>query len=430
MKKIFVCVLPLAFLLAYLPSGGQAKAQETLRIAAVVNDKIISVYDLNMSLNLVINFSRLPQNNETRQKLAPQVLRTLIDEELKRQEAAKLKIPVKESEIENALRNMEKRNGLDKGKLKTFLANSGINLSTLSNKIEADIGWGKIINRRFGAFIQISEEEIDENLADIKNNKGKQEYRVFEIFLPVDNPEREREILNLANRLIQQAQSNSRFRALAQNFSKSPTAERGGDLGWNRAGQLGGKLDNVLAGLKPGQISKPIRTEEGYYILFLQNQRIAKGLSGGEESSPIVNIQQLFLPLDKGVTPTQVADAMEGARLFGEKAKSCQDLDKIAKDLGSPLSGNLGDIKTSALAPQQRNLVRGLPLLKASLPVRTADGVMVLMVCKRTETKNPELGESAQREAIANKLISDRLGLAARQHLRDLRRAAFVDIRL
>ncbi len=110
--------------------------------------------------------------------------------------------------------------------------------------------------------------------------------------------------------------------------------------------------------------------------------------------------------------------------------KNCQDMALIGKDIGSPLSGNLGDIKTSALGPQQRILVRGLPPLKASPPLRTADGVIVLMVCRREESQQPVQNIEDQRNRIYNRLIDERLNLAARQHLRDLHRAAFVDRRL
>ena len=121
---------------------------------------------------------------------------------------------------------------------------------------------------------------------------------------------------------------------------------------------------------------------------------------------------------------------MEGAKIFADKAKNCEDLDKMGKEIDSPLSGNLGDIKTSALAPQQRDLVRGLPALKASRPLRTNDGVIVLMVCRRDVVENLELPAAGHRERIANKLINERMGLASRQHMRNLRHAAFVDIRL
>jgi len=255
-------------------------------------------------------------------------------------------------------------------------------------------------------------------------------FLVSEIFLPIDKPEAEGEIQALANRLLQQAKSIQNFRALAQNFSKSPTAEKGGQLGWNRVGQLGGELDKVLPQLSPGQISRPIRTVDGIYLLFVESQRMARGLTGGDVGSPVVNLQQLFLPLVKDATPTQVADAMERAKKFGKKATNCQELDKIGKEISPELSGNFGDIKIGALGAQQRNLVRGLPVFKASQPLRTAEGVSILMVCKRTEPKKTELSLEAQRERIANRLIEDRLGLSARQYMRDLRRTAFVDIRL
>lgn len=426
MKRLFLCVLALVLFFA---TGG-VRAQDTLRIAAVVNDEMISVYDLNMRLSLVVALSGLPNTLETRQRLGPQVLRSLIDDELKRQEATRLGISVSEGEVENALRRLEKVNDLDKGGLDKFLASRKIRKSSLTTQIESEIAWRKLVQGRFGAITQVSDEEIDEVLSEIEGNKGKPEYLVSEIFLPVDKPENEREILSLANRLIQQTQAGANFQALAQNFSKSPTAERGGSLGWNRLGQLGNELDQALAKLRPGQLSPPVRTIDGYTILYLRKQRTARGLANPETASPVVNLQQLFLPLPPGTGPAAVADAMEGAKTFGNKAKTCQDLEKMGKEIGSPLSGNLGDIKTSALAPQQRNLVRGLPPLKASRPLRTKDGVIVLMVCRRDEVKQPQLTAAGQRERIADRLINERMGLAARQHMRDLRRAAFVDIRL
>ena len=92
MKRLFLCVLALVLFFA---TGG-VRAQDTLRIAAVVNDEMISVYDLNMRLSLVVALSGLPKTLETRQRLGPQVLRSLIDDELKRQEATRLGISVSE----------------------------------------------------------------------------------------------------------------------------------------------------------------------------------------------------------------------------------------------------------------------------------------------------------------------------------------------
>lgn len=426
MKRFIFGVLPLVLTLVANGAG----AQEALRIAAVVNDKMISAYDLNMRLSLIIFLSGLPNTGEVRQRVAPQIMQTLIDEEIKRQEVTRLEIPINENEIERAMQSLEKVNGLEKGRMDKFLASNGIDKSTLIDQIETQIGWRKLLSGRFAPTIQIGDEEIDEILAEIEKNKGKPEFLVAEIFLPVDRPDKEPEALKLANRLIQQVRSGANFQGLAQNFSKSPTAERGGVIGWSRLGQLGGKLDKALARLQLGEISPPIRTEDGFYILFLRDRRTARGLTDPDAGSAVVNLQQLFLPIEKGASPAQVDDAMEGAKNFGSKAKSCQDLEKIGEEIGSPLSGNLGNVKVSSLAPQQRMLVRVLPPLKASLPLRTADGVIVLMVCKRIKSKKADLSPATQRDRIADRLFDERMGLAARQHIRDLRRAAFVDIRL
>ncbi len=419
-----------AFLLSLTLMTGGARAQDTLGIAAVVNDKVISAYDLGMRLNLVVVFSGLPNTTETRQRLVPQVLRTLIDDELKRQEAKRRGITISAGEINATLRNLEKINKLGRGELESFLTKRNIKKSALTNQIKADIVWRKLVNGRFFDVAKVRDEDIDAVIAEIKRNEGKLEYLVSEIFLPVDKAADEPDVLAQANRLIEQIKSGANFSALALNFSKSPSAGNGGDLGWNRIGQLGAELDNVLVGMQPGQLSKPIQTNDGFTILFLKTQRTTGKAGSSEAGSAVVNLQQLFIPIPKGASPSVVADAMDGAKIARDQAKSCGDLDKISKKVGSPLSGNLGDLKTSALAPLQRTLIRGLPPLKASQPMRTAEGVMVLMVCRRDEPKVPDVSPAAERERIASRMINDRLAILARQYLRDLHRAAFVEIRL
>ncbi len=425
MKRLLMCALALAL----SPVTPSARAQDALGIAAVVNDKVISVYDLSMRLSLVMIFTGLPFTLETRERLGPQVLQTLIEDELKRQEASRLKITIPYNEVEDTVRRLEKSNNLGKGGLEALLGQRKIEQKTLINQIKANLVWRKLINIRFGPTVNISDEEIDEVMAEMKKNEGKPEYLAAEIFLPVDSEEKERETVAQIDRLIQQAQAGANFQALARNFSKSPSAEKGGNLGWNRLGQLSAEYDNALVRLQPGQISPPVRTVDGYAILFLIDRRSAKALGGSEADSAVVNLQQLFIPIPKGASPAIVDDAMEGAKLAAEKAKSCADLEKTAKSIGSPLSGNLGDIRTSALASQQRTMIRGLPPLKASRPLRTADGVIVLMICRRIESKSPELGEEGLRERIADRLTNERMSILARQYFRDIRRTAFVEIR-
>ena len=80
--------------LAVIVVPGRATALVPQRIAAVVNDDVVSFQDLNERLQLVAVTSGIGDSEEARQRLAPQVLRQLIEETLQLQEAARLEITV------------------------------------------------------------------------------------------------------------------------------------------------------------------------------------------------------------------------------------------------------------------------------------------------------------------------------------------------
>ena len=80
-----------------------APAQDVQRIAAVVNEKVISIFDVQQRMRLLINSSGLAKNAETQRRIAPQVLRELIDEALQNQEAERLNIRITQGEIDDAM---------------------------------------------------------------------------------------------------------------------------------------------------------------------------------------------------------------------------------------------------------------------------------------------------------------------------------------
>ena len=69
------------------PAQPPGNTAPDMRIAAVVNDQVISVFDLASRVRMVMISSNLPDTEEIRQRLASQVLRSLIDEKLQLQEA-------------------------------------------------------------------------------------------------------------------------------------------------------------------------------------------------------------------------------------------------------------------------------------------------------------------------------------------------------
>src|SRR5476649_1479840 len=116
--------------LALLAAAAPASAQET-RIAAVVNDEVISVADLASRMRLVFASSNIPDTPEARQRVARQVVRILVDEKLQMQEAKRLNIKVPDDELNTALGTIEAQNKLPKGGLDAMLAARGVARQTL-----------------------------------------------------------------------------------------------------------------------------------------------------------------------------------------------------------------------------------------------------------------------------------------------------------
>src|SRR3546814_17065968 len=121
-----------------------------------------------------------------------------------------------------------------------------------------------------------------------------------------------------AERLAEQARAGATFGALAQQFSQSPSAANGGELGRVQEGQLDPRLEGALADMQPGQISEPIAVENGFYILRLNDRRRIEGAGSGE---PTLSLRQVSLPVAPGADAGAgqlAAGRLEGRR-DGEK---------------------------------------------------------------------------------------------------------------
>ena len=181
----------LVLVLVFKPSLGQ----DSLRIAAVVNDQVISVFDLESRLSLLMKFSQVPNNKEARTQLAPIVLRQLIDETIKKQEAKRLKIKVKDNEIAQSLIRFEKKNGIRSGQLDAYLKTFGLNKISLQEKLITEILWINLVRMVHAGTTKITDQDVNDVISEVERNKGKTEFLISEIFLSLDNPSKEQMLI-------------------------------------------------------------------------------------------------------------------------------------------------------------------------------------------------------------------------------------------
>jgi peptidyl-prolyl cis-trans isomerase SurA len=413
--RLFIAtmILPLVLILG----GRMVLAQGTARAAAVVNDQVISLWDLDMRVRLSLLLSGLPRTPEVYERLQRQVLRNLINERLRVQEAERLGVNVEEQQLRAAMAQISKRNRLSQDEFFALLQKENIVPSAVIDQIRADLLWQAVVRRRFQSTIQISEEEIDAMAARIKASAGQPEMRLSEIFLAVDNPSQRGEVLGTAERLIQQLRSNASFPALARQFSQAVTASAGGDLGWIRGGQLPEELADAAQRLRPGEIAGPIETFGGYHILLLRNQR---QITAGEVR---VNLKQILFAVPNGASRADLEQVAQRAAEVRGRIQDCETFDALAKEVGSPGSGDMGMVKLNDLPEGLRQIVGGLPIGQASQPVQAPGGISLITVCQRED------GE-IDREKIRERLLNQRLSRVSRRYLRDLVRAANLDLRI
>jgi peptidyl-prolyl cis-trans isomerase SurA len=412
------CLAGLALLLGLLAAGPAPRAQDTLSAAAVVNDEVISMLDLAMRARLAVLASGQPVTPANMDRVQPQVLRTLIDERIQIQEAKRLDISVSDEQIDAAFVHIARQNNMSPEQFAATLQRNSILPSALRDQLRAGMVWDSVVRRRLRSTITISEEEVDEVVARIINSRDKPEVHLAEIFLAVDNVLQEDDVRAEADRLFAQLRGGARFDALARQFSEAATASVGGDLGWLRVSQLPEELAQAVDKLRPGQIAGPVRTLSGFYIIYLQEERQAAATNDAT-----VSLKQILFPLAPGAAADQIERAREAAQEARRDISSCETAQEVAEDVGAPGSGDLGTLSITDLPDQVRDIVTRLPIGVPSEPVRLSEAMGVLVVCARGDA-------SIDRERIRERLTDSRLELLARRYLRDLRRAANIEVRI
>jgi peptidyl-prolyl cis-trans isomerase SurA len=182
----------------------------------------------------------------------------------------------------------------------------------------------------------------------------------------------------------------------------------------------------VIERMPPGAISNAIRVPGGFQIVALRQRR-----ETGRDMATMISMRQAFFnfagTLDPNNPTQQQRDQVEKAQKLAAAARSCEAVEQAARGSGGgdrPVDP--GTIRLETVNPPPlRSLLAGLSPGKASQPILTPDGVLVMMVCSR-EQRN--LAEFTAEEA-KQQILRDRIENLSRQLQRDLRRRAQIEMR-
>lgn len=263
--------LILALLIVLSP---QVHAAGKEGIATVVNSDAITNSDVDERMKMIAASTGIAKNPALMDKLRPQIVDMLVDESLKMQEAKALKIKVSKDEIDAGFAEVAKNNNIPAEDFKNMIEKSGIHISTIRNQIESQIAWSKVVTAKVRPRIDVSDSDVDVEMDKLKAKIGQTQYRVAEIFLPINDTAKASDVSNFVNKLVAQLREQPEaFGKAAQQFSQAPGAKKGGDMGWIEKGQLPTEIDAILDSLKPGEISDPIKSQNAYYLVTVRETR-------------------------------------------------------------------------------------------------------------------------------------------------------------
>jgi peptidyl-prolyl cis-trans isomerase SurA len=404
-------------------------------VVAIVNDSVISDYDLRQRVALFASTSggRMPTASEMKD-IREQVLKQLETERLELEEARKNKITVSTDEVDKSINNIITENHLTADQLATMLSRSGVKMETLRSQIAAQIAWSKTVEDQYGDQVKVSPANVDAELARIAAGANKPHFAVSEIFLSVDTPEQEAKVKADADNLEAQLKQGAQFAAVARQFSQTPTAAQGGDMGVVVEGQLPSKeLNDTLAKLQPGEVSEPIRSLGGYYILYLRGREEGAGTkvpNTVKAANPdgSIPLGRLLFQTGPNPPPKVLKTVMQIAQQIRANVVGCDRMPAIAAQIKGSQYFSLGNMKPGDMSAAMRTAVMAAGPGQAAAPFQSPAGVEVIVRCDKP-TPVITAFHLPTRDEVEQELYGEQVAVLARRYLRDLRRDADIETR-
>lgn len=257
----------------------QKKPQKiTNAIAAIVNDEIITLNDVNNEARTALSEAEKKGalTDADRHKIRLAALDLLIEKKLTEQKIRELNIRVSDDDIRQAIDDVRKQNNFTTEEaLVKALSAQGLTLDQYRSQLKEQLEKLKLVSMEVRAKVQVGEAEMREYYAaNIAKYSEEETYRARHIFFKTGEkatPDEIKRSKTTALAVLADAKSGKDFAELAKKFSEDPAARKdGGDLGSFKKGDMQPELEKAILTLKPGEVSELISTPIGFHIIKLE----------------------------------------------------------------------------------------------------------------------------------------------------------------
>lgn len=427
MRTAFACLLLSLLAIAGNTAHAQALPLTPLDgIVAVVDEDVILTSELKRATdNFLAQFAGSQQQLPPRNVLERQILDRLVLSRLQIERANAMGIRISDAELEQAVQSVATNNRISVDQLRQQLKTEGLNFDQFRRDLRNEILIQRLRQRIMQGRVAVSDTEIELALAAQGNNR---ELHLAHILVALPDAPTPEQIATAKGKiegvkaLIDKGEMD--FTAAAIRYSDAPDALQGGDLDWRNQNEIPNLFTSVVAAMKPGDISAPVRGPTGFQLIQLIDTREA-----GRQKITEYKARHLMIRRSEVVSFNQAKAKLEALRERALNGESFEDLarkyseDTATRDAGGDMDWFERDAWGAGVAAQIVKLKDG----EISPPFQSDLGWHMI---QRVASRETDITDSYRRNQV-RELIARRKGEEEYERfLRQLRSEAFVDIRL
>lgn len=167
--KIIFLIHLLFFNSIYFLSSSSAENKIEHKIAVLVNENVITSYDIIQRLKLTAILQGINLSVQDNQLMLNNIVDELIHEKVKIEKINEYKIKVEDKEYLEFEANFFERNNIDKTNVLLLLEENSISYQELKNLLIMELSWGKLISGLYLRLTSVSELEINEIISKNPN---------------------------------------------------------------------------------------------------------------------------------------------------------------------------------------------------------------------------------------------------------------------
>jgi peptidyl-prolyl cis-trans isomerase SurA len=250
------------------------------RIVAVVNNDAITLAELQESV-LMFRQENRQTTSVSDEELVKQFLSRLIDNRLQLQEADRDKIVVDEVELNEEITDRMKRFGTKTlEEFEALVKNQGLTIEAVKKRLRDSLRVSKVVRRRVALRVSVTDPEINQYIVENRSklDTGLSYHARHILIVPANETDAGWEAARIRADVIRtQVTDGADFAELAKQNSRDASAKDGGDLGTLRRGELSQEIEDQILALRPGEVSRPHRSQLGYHVFRLESKETLEG---------------------------------------------------------------------------------------------------------------------------------------------------------